>query len=92
MPGICTWPAVFLPGRLHTSTRVIDNSDEELIPEVPSHLTQHVVNYDLLLRHARVIIIILVTGVCGHCAGRTAQQKGFIKCCARQLQTGFLGT
>lgn len=92
MPGICTQPSVFFPAAPPPPPRVIDSSDEELIPEVPSHLTQHVVSYILLPRQARVIIIILVTGVCGHCAGRTAWQEGFVKLPCQAVQTGLLGT
>lgn len=68
--------------------RLIDSSNEELIPEAPSHLTQHVVRCILLLRHARGII--LVTSSSGHSAGHTAQQEGFIKCSARQYSKAFL--
>ena len=71
-----------------TPPRVIDHSDEELIPRAPGHLPQRVVSCILQPHHAREInIIIFVTGACGHSAGRTARQEGFIiKGCVRQCR------
>lgn len=70
-----------------TPPRVIDHSDEELIPGAPGHLPQRVVSCILQPHHAREINIIFVTDVCGHSAGHTAWPEGFIiKGCARQCR------
>lgn len=73
-----------------TPPRVIDHSDEELIPDAPGHLSLRVVNCILQPHHASEVIIILLTGVCGHCASCAAGQKGFIKCRAMQCRPAFL--
>lgn len=70
-----------------TPPRVIDHSDEKLIPGAPGHLPQRAVSCILQPHHAREINIIFVTGVRGHSAGHAAWPEGFIiKGCARQCR------